>query len=92
VEIHTKGQPISLYMCNAGSPCSIGDNFAQRLADEMGVGVRAPDGFFNLAFRDSESTARGWTSKVRGGEPDKSLDMRWHEPNKKSGDAGKCSE
>jgi hypothetical protein len=79
---YTKGQPISLYMCNTGGACPTGFNFAQRLANEMGVGVRAPDGFFNLAFRESESTARAWTSKERNGDPDKVLNMKWHEPNK----------
>ena len=76
---YTGGQNITLYMCNTGSQCPTGDNFAQRLANIMGVGVRAPNGYVVAAVFNDKPT-QCWISDRPGGERNPELKYVWHEP------------
>jgi len=89
------GQPVTLYSCNAGAACPTGANFAQRLADELGVGVRGPDGYFGISSDDDEDwpsesrrPPRVIISRTEGGRNDPNLGYKWHDPNKGGND--KC--
>jgi hypothetical protein len=74
-------QPVTLYMCNSGTPCpSGGENYAQRLANELGVPVRAPNGILTLHQR--KGVIRVLTRPTQDSEYDKAAKIDWFEPKK----------
>jgi RHS repeat-associated protein len=88
---YEKGQTVTLYMCNSGGTCKNGDNFAQRLANILGAGVRAPNGYVNLGFsKPGNEPSRHWLTSVPGGKPDPSRKYIWHAPKKEQNTEEKC--
>ncbi|MCE2961306.1 MAG: RHS repeat-associated core domain-containing protein [Akkermansiaceae bacterium] len=76
---YKKGQTVTLYMCNTGGACATGDNFAQRLANILEAGVRAPNGIVVLSYIKSEKKpSKHWLSSIPGGKPDPNLKYIWH--------------
>lgn len=79
---YTQGQNVTLYMCNTGGVCPMGSNYAQRVAEALGVGVRPPNGKFRLFVPRKGPVNNFAVVDNVTDEPAANLNVKCHEPKK----------